>query len=53
MVLAYGYSDDGATRRLRIYDPNHPDDDTVDLVISDAGLSQTTGEILIDLFDEG
>ena len=52
-VLAYGYSDDGTTRRLRIYDPNHPNNDTIELVITDAGLSQTTGENLIDLFDAG
>jgi hypothetical protein len=52
-VLAYGYSDDGATRRLRIYDPNHPNNDTIELVITDAGLSQTTGEKLLDLFDAG
>ena len=43
-VLAYGYSDDGTTRKLRIYDPNHPNDDTVTLEITDAGLKQSTGE---------
>jgi hypothetical protein len=52
-VLAYGYSDDGTTRKLRIYDPNHPNDDTVTLEITDAGLKQSTGEQLLDLFDAG
>ena len=52
-VLAYGYSDDGTTRKLRIYDPNHPNDDTVTLEITDAGLKQSTGEPLLDLFDAG
>ena len=52
-VLAYGYSDDGVTRTLRIYDPNHPDMDDVVLEITDAGLKQSTGETLLDLFDAG
>jgi hypothetical protein len=35
-VLAYGYTLDGPSGRvtLRIYDPNHPDDDTVRLELS-------------------
>jgi hypothetical protein len=35
-VLAYGYALDAPAGRvsLRIYDPNHPDDDTIQLVIS-------------------
>ena len=52
-VLAYGYSDDGVTRKLRIYDPNHPDRDDVVLEITDSGLKQSTGEALLDVFDAG
>lgn len=39
-VLAYGYTLDSAAGRvsLRIYDPNHPDDDSIRLVI---GLDET------------
>ena len=43
----------GSTRRLRIYDPNHPDIDKVVLEITDTGLKQSTGETLLDLFDSG
>jgi hypothetical protein len=50
-VLAYGYEASPETVALRIYDPNHPDDDTVIVRLErDAGrgirLSQSTGEPL-------
>ena len=52
-VLAYAYSEHDGTRRLRIYDPNHPDRDDVELVIDADGLRQSTGEPLLDVFDAG
>lgn len=64
-VLAFGYdaADDGSRIVIRIYDPNHPGDDTVELraiVDPDDGrpardrihLSQSTGEPLAGFFVE-
>lgn len=50
-VLAYGYESSPDAVTIRIYDPNHPDDDTVTVRLEkDAGgairLSQSTGEPL-------
>jgi hypothetical protein len=42
-VVAYGYEVDGDAIRLRIYDPNWPDRDTV-VVTLDGTTKQTTGE---------
>ncbi len=60
-VLAFGYEETGTTIRLRIYDPNHPGRDDVELrgeVDPDASrpwrdrirLSQSTGEPLLGFF---
>ncbi len=62
-VLAYGYdaADDGSRFAVRIYDPNHPGDDTVELraeIDPDDGrplrdrvrLHQTSGESLLGFF---
>jgi len=60
-VLAFGYEATGRLIRLRIYDPNHPDRDDVELraeVDADASrpwrdriqLSQSTGEPLLGFF---
>ncbi len=62
-VLAYGYAaaDDGSQVTIRIYDPNHPGDDSVELrayVEPDDGrplrqrihVSQSTGEPLLGFF---
>jgi hypothetical protein len=49
-VLAFAYDDDGPIRHLKLYDPNHPNDDTVLITIDAAGLKQSTGEDLLDLF---
>jgi hypothetical protein len=62
-VLAFGYdaADDGSRIAIRIYDPNHPGDDSVELVAvvdPDDGrpardrihLSQSTGEPLVGFF---
>lgn len=62
-VLAYGYdaADDGSRFAIRIYDPNHPGDDTVELqaeLDADDGrplrdrvrLRQTSGESLLGFF---
>jgi len=62
-VLAFGYAtpDDGSAITIRIYDPNHPGDDTVELhaiVDPDDGrpardrihLTQSTGEQLLGFF---
>jgi hypothetical protein len=52
-VLAYAYDDDGTTRHLKIYDPNHPNADDVVLTIGPMSLTQSTGETVIDLFNAG
>jgi hypothetical protein len=41
-VLAYGYADDGNTTTLRLYDPNHPDDDNVTIVFDHSNPHHTT-----------
>jgi hypothetical protein len=45
-VLGYGYTVDGDTTTLRIYDSNHPDVDTVVVVAGPASILQSTGETL-------
>ena len=45
-VLGYGYTLDGDTVTLRIYDPNWPDRDDVTIVIGPGAISQSTGETL-------
>jgi hypothetical protein len=63
-VLAYGYTLDGDEVRIRVYDPNHPDRDDVELVVrlhrpapgqpaDRAELSQTTGEPLVAILRAG
>ena len=58
-VLAYGYDADADGIRIRIYDPNHPARDDVELRVSlepgDLGadairLAQSTGEPLLGFF---
>jgi hypothetical protein len=45
-VIGYGYAIDGDVVTLRVYDPNHPNVDTVAVVVGPATISQTTGEPL-------
>jgi hypothetical protein len=60
-VLAFGYDDSGTVLRIRIYDPNHPGRDDVELraeIDADGSrpwrdrirLSQSTGEPLLGFF---
>ena len=55
-VIAYGYAEDGRGVALRLYDPNHPDNDTVtatiklDPAVRPTGLEQSTGEPLLGYF---
>ncbi len=53
-VAGFRYDETAARVTIGIYDPNHPDDDAVELVMTRApdgqlGLSQSTGEPLIGL----
>lgn len=53
-VVGYRYDETADTVRIGIYDPNHPDDDSVELVMARAAdgrlaLSQSTGEPLVGL----
>jgi hypothetical protein len=41
-VLAYGYTDDGTTTTVNLYDPNHPDDDNVRITFANSHPQQTT-----------
>jgi hypothetical protein len=41
-VLAYGYKLEGTDLDIHVYDPNHPDDNTVKLSLSIANPQQTT-----------
>jgi hypothetical protein len=41
-VLAYGYELDGDRLRVRVYDPNHPDDDSLALELSVADPTRPT-----------
>lgn len=43
-VVGYGYEIEGETVRLRIYDPNWPDRDDVEVVIEPNLIRQSTGE---------
>ncbi len=45
-VVGYGYSIEGETVRLRLYDPNWPDRDDVALIIEPNLFRQSTGEPL-------
>ncbi len=45
-VLAYGYAIEADTIGLRIYDPNWPNRDDVEVVIEPGTIRQTTGETL-------
>ncbi len=53
-VLVYGYERSGTTMTLRIYDPNHPNDDTVTLEVTLGRrrlyMRQSTGESNRGLF---
>ena len=50
LAFAYAATDDGdAEVTLRLYDPNWPGRDDVTLVLSPAGLRQSTGEPLLGL----
>jgi hypothetical protein len=55
-VIAWGYAEDGRGVTLRIYDPNWPDRDDVEITIHldnalrPSGLSQSTGEPLLGWF---
>lgn len=53
-VAAFRYDETAGTVRIGVYDPNHPGDDSVELVMSRGadgalGLSQSTGEPLVGL----
>jgi hypothetical protein len=53
-VAGYRYDETADTVRIKIYDPNHPDDDDIELVMTRRadgvlGLSQSTGEPLVGL----
>jgi hypothetical protein len=48
-VLAYAYLIEGDTVRLRIYDPNWPDRDDVDVVLGPGVTRQSTGEALFGI----
>lgn len=53
-VAAHRYDETAAAVRIGIYDPNHPDDDTVELLMANEAdgrlaLSQSTGEPLVGL----
>jgi hypothetical protein len=52
-VLGYAYDDDGTTRHLKVYDPNHPNGDNVVITIAAPGLTQSTGEDVLDVFNAG
>jgi hypothetical protein len=41
-VLAYGYTDIGSTTTLRLYDCNHPDDDSITIVFDASNPHHTT-----------
>jgi hypothetical protein len=41
-VLAWGYTDDGPTTSVRVYDPNLPDDDTATITFDHTHPAQTT-----------
>ena len=55
-VIAYGYAEDGRGVTLRLYDPNHPDSDTVtasihlDPALRPTSIEQSTGEPLLGFF---
>lgn len=46
-VLAFGYTIDGSTITLQIYDPNWPDRDDVTISLGPEGMGQSTGERLL------
>jgi hypothetical protein len=48
-VLGYGYDVTWEAVTLRVYDPNHPDDDGVTIVIGAENITQSTGEPLVGL----
>lgn len=45
-VVGFGYSIDGAMTTLRVYDPNHPNVDSVVVVVEATRITQSTGEPL-------
>ncbi len=45
-VVGYGYAIEGDTISLRIYDPNWPNRDDVEVVIEPGSIRQSTGETL-------
>jgi hypothetical protein len=49
-VLAYAAEATADAVTLRIYDPNHPDDDGIAVVADAAGIRQSTGETLYGFF---
>ena len=48
-VLGYGYATEGGAATIRVYDPNHPDLDTVEVVIGPLTIQQSTGETLLGI----
>ena len=48
-VLGYGYATEGSAATIRVYDPNHPDLDTVEVVIGPLTIQQSTGETLLGI----
>jgi hypothetical protein len=41
-VLAYGYQDSGSTTTVKVYDPNHPNNDTVSITFDHTNPAHTT-----------
>jgi hypothetical protein len=52
-VLGYGYATEGSTVSLRVYDPNWPDRDDVEVVIEPDSIRQSTGEPLFGVLKLG
>lgn len=52
-VVGYGYSVDGTTTRLHIYDPNWPDRDDVTITIEPSAIRQSTSELLFGMLSLG
>jgi hypothetical protein len=48
-VLGYGYEVEGETVTLRLYDPNWPDRDDVEVVMDAHAIRQSTGEALFGI----
>ena len=52
-VVGYGYTVEGNVTTLRVYDPNHPNLDTVVVVTEPSRITQSTGETLYGVLSLG